>query len=57
MLGADSLAESVGNEGLRGTLVKEKSSSIHRWLRVPQMVESACNAEDLDLILGSEDAP
>ena len=40
VLRADSLAESVGNEGLRGTVVKEKSSSIHTWLRVAQMVKS-----------------
>jgi len=46
----------VGN-GLRGTLVKEKSSSTHRSKGGSEDKESACNAEDLDLIPGSGRCP
>ena len=46
----------MGN-GLRGTLVKEKSSSIHRSKGGSEDKESACNAEDLDLIPGSGRCP
>ena len=46
----------MGN-GLRGTLVKEKSSSTHRSKGGSEDKESACNAEDLDLIPGSGRCP